>query len=287
MLARTFAEHIRPGGAGPFPPLPEEALVAFVRRAQTAWPQVSVDPQRFVAFLARHLPRGVESPEDLAALEAHHLYLVCAYGMGVPAAQRIIESEYLPRASRALLRIGCTTEAAADIVQDLRCRLIGMQAPAVQVRGYSGRSDLARWLCLCAIRAAGMHRRRDRRERPLERAEEVVAGCADPEIESLRALFRDHFQAALGEALAALTGRERNLLRCHYVSRLSIDQIARLHDIHRATAARRLVRAEEHLVALTRARFLARVPMGTLSMAQLPALLMSRMRLDLRLLLRV
>lgn len=288
-LSAIFLSHARPAARDALAaaPLLEATLAHLVRETREAWPELPVDPERFIAFLARHLPAQVATTEQLAALRANDLYLVCAYGMGVPAAQQRVEADHLPRVARGLRRIGCAPAEAADILQELRCRLIDMQDPAVRRRGYSGRSDLSGWLCLSGIRAAGMHRRQDRRERPLEQAPEVVlARGADPESEALRERFKDQFQAAFREAVAALSSRERNLLRYHYLSGLSIDQIAQLHDIHRATAARRLARAEEHLVELTRTLFLASIPMGAISLTQIPTLIQSRISLDLARVLR-
>ena len=41
-----------------------------------------------------------------AAPHAHQLYLVYAYGSGVPAAQAILETQHLPRVARSLRRAG-------------------------------------------------------------------------------------------------------------------------------------------------------------------------------------
>ena len=52
---------------------------------------------------------------------------------------------------------------------------------------------------------------------------------------------------------------ERNLLRYHFLMRLSIDQIGDIYHVHRSTAARWVARAEEQLIRQTRERFTARV----------------------------
>ncbi|MFY0535383.1 hypothetical protein [Nannocystis pusilla] len=53
--------------------------------------------------------------------------------------------------------------------------------------------------------------------------------------------------------MAELDEQARNLLRQHLLDGLSIDQIAGLQRVHRATAARRLVRVREDLAQRTRA----------------------------------
>ena len=66
-----------------------------------------------------------------------------------------------------------------------------------------------------------------RRERPLD--SEVLDRLADPqtgvELAALKLKLKDSFQQALREAFAALTARERNVLRLH-VQGFSIDKIA-------------------------------------------------------------
>ena len=47
--------------------------------------------------------------------------------------------------------------------------------------------------------------------------EQVPAAVADPEIDHLKSLYRDEFQTAFSDALGALTERERNVLRQHYI----------------------------------------------------------------------
>jgi hypothetical protein len=60
------------------------------------------------------------------------------------------------------------------------------------------------------------------------------------------------FQSAFCEALAALTPRERNLLRQSVIDQLGIDQLAAIHRVPRADAARQLDRAWVRLIDATR-----------------------------------
>jgi RNA polymerase sigma-70 factor (ECF subfamily) len=59
--------------------------------------------------------------------------------------------------------------------------------------------------------------------------------------------YREAFRAAFRAALAALSARDRNLLRMHLIDELTIDQIAALHRTHRATAARWLAAARDQV----------------------------------------
>ncbi len=63
---------------------------------------------------------------------------------------------------------------------------------------------------------------------------------------------RDAFRAALERVLAKLTSEDRNLLRLSLVHGLSIDEVGRLYQIHRSTAARRLGRLKDGIGQDTR-----------------------------------
>jgi RNA polymerase sigma-70 factor (ECF subfamily) len=72
-----------------------------------------------------------------------------------------------------------------------------------------------------------------------------------------KAEHREHVRRALEDAAAALPVRDRTLLRMHFVERASIDDIAAVYRVHRATAARWVNAARTTLIEQSRDRFLA------------------------------
>jgi RNA polymerase sigma-70 factor (ECF subfamily) len=76
----------------------------------------------------------------------------------------------------------------------------------------------------------------------------------------LREAYRDAFQTALGDTFAALSPRERNLLRLHVLDGLGIDEIAAPYGVHRATAARWLNAVHEAILAGVHQRLRAHDP---------------------------
>jgi RNA polymerase sigma-70 factor, ECF subfamily len=74
--------------------------------------------------------------------------------------------------------------------------------------------------------------------------------------------YRDAATAALRYAFAALSPRERNLLRMHHLHELTVDELAPSLGVHRATVARWIAAAREHLLAETRAALAARLDVG-------------------------
>jgi RNA polymerase sigma-70 factor, ECF subfamily len=265
----------------------EAALAEVLRQGRAAWPGIEVGDEQFAAFLARHLPEL--SAEALERVRARELYLVCAYGLGLRPAHDALETEYMPRVARALRRLGTQPALIADLSQELRGRLIEMADPSAARRGYSGLGDLGKWLALCAVREARRRGQRGRREQPLADAalEVLPAAGADPELEALVEHYKEPFQAAFRAALAALTSRERNLLRYQFLRGVGIDAIARLYDVHRATAARWVLRAQARLGDETRAQVLALIGADTGSVSRIAVLLRSRLSLSLAALLPV
>lgn len=69
-------------------------------------------------------------------------------------------------------------------------------------------------------------------------------------------LTRRLFETAIG----ALPARDRTLLRLNLVDGLTIDELARMYQMHRATAARQLEHARGAVATATRLHLAATVP---------------------------
>src|SRR6185436_8511874 len=83
---------------------------------------------------------------------------------------------------------------------------------------------------------------------------DAVAHGIVPSQSLMKDVYRKSFKQAFEEALAALSIHDRLLLRQHFLDGLSIDRMAALHDVHRATAARWIAKLVEKLLVDTRAR---------------------------------
>ena len=84
-----------------------------------------------------------------------------------------------------------------------------------------------------------------------------------PEQKQLRSQYTAELKKAIREAFAALEVRQRNLLRQHILDELTIDDLARLYRVHRATCARWLADARAELGKQTRKRLMAALSMPT------------------------
>lgn len=262
-LARMFLSHATSAVAAAFAQHPDldAALLRLHGEGRAAWPGLDVSAPQLASFLARQLPPEAAAPDVLAGLRARELYLICAFNLRQAQAQTILQTEYMPGVRRALLDHGVADSLIPDIQQELLSRLIEKQDPAVLRRGYSGLGELAGWLRTVAVRDAELRRKRGQRELPIDSESEPVLRDSqrNPESALLAGSLKKEFHTAFREAVAALSRRERNLLRYHFLMRLSIDQIGDIYHVHRSTAARWVARAEEQLIRQTRERFTARV----------------------------
>jgi len=265
--------------------LPKDVMDSLFHRARACHPDVALSAEQFQPFLTRSLSAGAIDSGPLERLHIADLYLACAYGLGYEAAHKRVEAEYFTPIARRLVRMQIPTSISAEILQDLRCRLVEMSGPEFSGRAYCGQGSLGGWLFIAAVRIAERHSARMRNELPtedncvavLERQIPVI----DPELDHLVHSYKSVFESALRAGLAALSSRERNLLRYHYLEQLSIDRLAEIYGVHRATAARWILRVQCRLSRETRTRFAAQIPVGEHSMARLLGFIRSQLELGL------
>ena len=229
-----------------------ETLRASIRVAREAWPGIEVPESAFAELLAAwaRAPAGGRPDEPPAAA----LWLALACARGDAKALRELEARTFPGARAALGRMGLSADEQAEVLQILRERLLVAEPGAPpRILAAAAHGDLPGIIRIAAVRAALNLRRRDHRIEPGDALllRELSPGD-DPELASLKEEHRAAFKAALEAALAALTARERNVLRMHVVHALSIDAIGRAYQVHRATAARWLTGIREKLDRETR-----------------------------------
>lgn len=284
-LARMFLSHAEPAVATAFAEHPalEAALLRLHDEGRSAWPQLDVSAEQLAIFLARQLPPEAAAPDVLAALRAGELYLLCSFNRRQVQAQAILQTEYMPGVRRALLEHGVAESLIPDIQQELLSRLVEKQDPAVVRRGYSGLGELAGWLRIVAVREAELRRKRSQRELPIDSDSDSILRDSrrNPESALLAETLKKEFHAAFRDAVAALSSRERNLLRYHFLMRMSIDQIGDIYHVHRSTAARWVARAEEQLIRETRERFTSRVGVTEKSLPNVMEQFLSQVSINL------
>jgi RNA polymerase sigma-70 factor (ECF subfamily) len=222
-------------------------------RARLAWPAVTLDFERFVAHAqAVGFSLGAGAELDSANANMADLYLACAAGHGDRAAIDALEEKYIAGVRFSLRRLDPRPEFIDDVMQELRSKLL--LPPEPRILRYGGRGSLLAWIRVAANRIAidGLRAIREvvgREARDPDSLEQVDFG---PEVQLLRAAYREAFQEAIAAAVGALTPKDRNLLRRHLIEHMTLEEMAAPYGVHLATVARRLMALREEIATSVR-----------------------------------
>jgi RNA polymerase sigma-70 factor (ECF subfamily) len=234
-------------------PAPPPELVARVAAAgRAAWPGLALTDAALAAHLAERDPPTAEHDADL--------YLATALASGDRAALAAFEARLVPEIDAALRRLRLPGGAADEVKQALRVDLLVGPDGVPRIADYAGRGALVGWLRVTATRHGLKLLRQTQREETLDEIlldhwpDATPNATANPERRHLRTTYTADLKRAVGEAFAALEVRQRNLLRQHLLDELTIDELARLYRVHRATCARWLADARADLGRHTRKR---------------------------------
>jgi RNA polymerase sigma-70 factor (ECF subfamily) len=111
---------------------------------------------------------------------------------------------------------------------------------------YRGRGSLANFVKTIVVRYALDEQ--SRRRPTIELTDAFAAPSPDPELEYMRTLYAGHMAAAFRDSWARLGAHERFLLALQLYEGMTIDDLARVYSIHRASAARRAAAARSSLL---------------------------------------
>jgi RNA polymerase sigma-70 factor (ECF subfamily) len=153
------------------------------------------------------------------------------------------------RIEPSLNRFQAGPDFTSEVQQELRCRLLAPPDPRIAT--YAGTEPLLAWVRISAVRLAlNLKRTVQRRSEDLI-VDELLKDTQHEHVE--RARYIEILGKAVHQAFAELTVQERNLLRLHYADGLSLQQLAKLEQVHRATIARWLTDARRRIFALVEA----------------------------------
>lgn len=208
-------------------------------QAVAAWPTVTLAEAAFVGHLTLK-----ETPADCAHFS--DLYLVAACLQNDPVAVGLFDTNCLQPLRRLIAQRGVSLDAADEVMQALRTRLLVGDTP--KIADYDGRGPLAAWVRVAAVRAASNLRRDEGRRAELAAdAQRPLLPALDPELAIIQRQYGEPFTQALRDAFAVLDPEERNVLRLHFAEGLNLDTVARVLGISRATAGRRVVSGRERV----------------------------------------
>ena len=168
----------------------------------------------------------------------------------MPAALAELDARARRPAAQHVRTAGFAAALVDDALQLARMRLLLGDNPALGT--YRGRGPLAAFVRTVVLRVAIELQRREH-ETPDDHIEDVLASShPDPELDYMRAQYATVLRDALRTAWLALAPHDRFVLGLQLHEKLDIDAIAKLYQVHRATAYRRASTARAALIALAR-----------------------------------
>lgn len=229
-------------------------LGAAIDRGVEAWPTLDVDRAGFAGFLGARVPSDVPADEALRGRALGELYLAFRCLAGDARASAELEDRYMRDLVELLARQRIDRDVAIETVQQLRIKLLTGERPVL--RAYGGVGSLKGWLRITALREAIRAQRRGRGREDDEISDALADKAGDPSLQYQRRLYQGEFREAFGQAVAALSVRDRNLLKQSVLYGATVDDLGALYHVHRATAARWIASAREKLAEETRQRMI-------------------------------
>jgi RNA polymerase sigma-70 factor (ECF subfamily) len=262
-------------------PSPEQ--VADIGRAgRREHPAVDLPDKDLAAVL-----RGRTLPQPLSDERAAEIFLAGACACGVAAAVDSLQSRYLDRIAQVLSR-GRNPTLVEEAVQQTAAKiLVARRGRPPEIADYSGAGPLGGWLRIVALRTLiRMEKQQNRALDPGgaggDEGGVPVPAPDNPELAYLRKKYNAALEGALADAWEAMPPDVRLLLRLRYQDNVGIDGIAGMENIHRATAARRVRKAEEMLVLHARALLRERVQASDTEIDSVMRLIRSQIHLSAR-----
>ncbi len=267
---------------------PHEVLDGHLRdafdRASERWPAIELEPTVFAAWVGARSGTDSAGAGAFASLCTDDLYLACACVHGNAVAIAHLHGECFGDVDAALRAFGLESTA----IEDIRQQVIDEIVVARPERGsglsrYGGVGVLRKWFRTIAVRMAAREARGTARIDDDDALRDAVAlSEPDPDLEVMRSHYREAFGRAFAAALAALSTRERNLLRQSFIDGLGIDALANLYGIHRSTAARWVASARQALGDGTIAHLVAEVGGSPAEMQSLLRVVHSQLDVSVR-----
>ncbi len=264
-------------------------LQSVVDDAVAAWPEVEVAPDDFVRYVSMRLQEDAPADNPWTGMHLGDLYLACGCAEGSPRALSVFERTHGGDMRRAAARVAGDEARGEDFQQVLREKLFVHGDTPPKIREYSGYGPLRGWLRIVARRTyIDLWRRQGRiREHAAEQDElAIVATSRDLELDFLEAGYRESLRAALAEAMAALSRKQRTILRYHFAHKLSVTEVGKIYRVHRSTAGRWISEARAFVVERTREGLVRRLGAGDRELDSVLRALESRLEITMSAMLR-
>lgn len=215
---------------------------AWLSEGASGWPQLAADGVDCESIRERFpqvLSRNPEHPAEL--------WLALACVLGVPSAMQLFERHYLDAVPAALRSWGLSSDELNEVRQRVRIRLFVAEREKIPVILHcAGTGRLRGLLRVTAVRETI----RLRKKTAPSELTPALLGEIEFDIRGLDRQRHELAKQAFVCAAAGLEPRDRTLLRLHYTRGVSGARLAKMYNVHRATAVRWLDGARTRLMRL-------------------------------------
>jgi RNA polymerase sigma-70 factor (ECF subfamily) len=269
-----------PNAAGQVPDIGPR-LAQLCDEAHRSYPALEIDDRELIVQIAKRAPAKNELANYLEHCHAGDLAVASQSARGSQGAIAELERAHRNTIEAACRRFAGPGQTADDLRQILRTKLfVAEKDKTPKIADYAGQGFLDNWLRVTAVRVfLDLTKRKDRTRESSAEDDDILAlpNPGDLQLDVVKAEYRAAVAAAMHEGAQALEPGDRHLLRQHFVAGLSIDQLGSVLGIHRATAARRISRAREQLVAETRKQLALKLKLPDAELDEVLGLVMSRL----------
>jgi RNA polymerase sigma-70 factor (ECF subfamily) len=260
-------------------------LSDLVDAARKAWPGVMIDEAELVRTLAEH-PKA-DTPGAIGADAAIDAALALACGRGDKAALSAFDAIVADVVPGALAHMKLSADRVDEVAQRVRERLlVPTEDGPPRIARYAARGAIRGLVAVVAARIAIETTRSDKRERPGDEPADVPGDAVSPELALVKEEYRAAFRGAFARAVGEIDAHDRNLLRLHLASGVTLPELAKMYGVDRATIVRRLARIREAIFNTTKRTLKAELRIDEREFESLLGIVRSKMDVSVMSLLR-
>ena len=256
--------------------------------ARASAPNIELDEAVFVDLLVKATDGA---PDPMVALEAMHhsdLFVAQAAAAGDPVAFVLVDRRMGEQLATVVRSLGESSTFAQDLASELRAHILTpREGGAPRLASYLGTGPLDGWLRVTVTREA-VRARRAQTARGTAADDELaqIAGVVSPQLEFLKASYRDQIRAAFRGAIHTLNDRQKNLIRLHYGDGVGVERLGQMYRVHFSTISRWLAAARDKLFDETRAAVRAELGVDDSEFDEVMQLVQSNLDLTISLFVR-
>lgn len=251
-------------------------------------PGIDLDETVFVELLLKATEGASDRMVALEAIHAGDLFVAQAAAAGDPAAFVLVDRRMGDQLAAVVRSLGESSTFAQDLASELRAHILTPRdGAAPRLASYLGTGPLDGWLRVTVTREA-VRARRAQNARVTASDDELaeIAGVVSPQLEYLKATYRDQIRTAFRGAIHTLTDRQKNLIRLHYGDGVGVERLGQMYRVHFSTISRWLAAARETLLDETRAAVRAELGVDNSEFDEVMHLVQSNLDLTISLFVR-